>query len=153
MKLHLIRHAQAQFPEGGLDIERFLSDKGRGQARQLADFLSSKDLPNEVWCSAAQRTKETLSFIEKEHSFPVRIELNELYLCSKDLFLKKIWGSDLQKDLLIVGHNFGVSELVNYFTGELLLMDTAEYICIDFGDLSLNESSKETGVIVDRFIP
>ena len=153
MKLHLIRHANAQFPKETLDIERFLSTKGQEEAKQLAVFLSGKNLPDEVWCSAAQRTKETLSYVEKQHSFSVKKELNELYLCSKDLYLKKLWGSDLNVDLLIVGHNFGISDLASYFTGELLLMETAEYICIDFGDLSLNESSKETGVIIDRFIP
>jgi len=153
MKLHLIRHAKANYPKEMLDFDRSLSEKGRWQAEKLADYLSSKLLPSDVWCSAAQRAKETFSFIEKGHSFFNKRIVNELYLCPKDFFLKELWSLGQKEDLLIVGHNFGISDLVNYFTGELLLMDTGEYICIDFGELNLNESSKDTGTIIDRFIP
>ena len=153
MKLYLIRHAKAKYPKEMLDIDRSLSEQGRVQAEKLANFLSNKTLPTDVWCSASQRTIETLTYIEKKHSFLLKKKMNELYLCTKDYFLKELWSGNQKDDLLIVGHNFGISDLVNYFTGELLLMDTAEYICIDFGELNLNESSKGTGTIVDRFIP
>ncbi len=153
MKLHLIRHAKAKSPSEVTDFERNLSSKGKEQAEKLTHYLMGKKLPQEVWCSSAKRTVETLSFIELNHSFSVVRKMNELYLCSKDLYLKELWSTKIENDLLIIGHNFGISDLVNYFTGELVMMDTAEYICIDFGNLLINESSKDTGVIIDRFIP
>ncbi len=153
MKLHLIRHAKAQSPLQQLDFDRPLSEKGKVQANSLAAFLLDKQLPDEVWVSSASRTLETLSYLESSHSFFEKKMMDELYLCSKDVYLKKLWSKKQNGDLLIVGHNFGISDIVNYFTGELIMMKTAEYICIDFGDFNLNESSKETGIIIERFIP
>ncbi len=153
MKLHLVRHANAKSSDGVLDFNRILSGKGKLQAKNLANYLVNKKLPNEVWCSSASRTIETLSYIEKSHIFSKKKEMGELYLCSKDVYLKELWQKKTSHDLLIVGHNFGISDLVNYFTGELIVMSTAEYICIDFGGLNLSESSKDTGTIIERFIP
>ena len=67
--------------------------------------------------------------------------------------LEQLWNNTQESEILIVGHNFGISDLLNYYTGETILLGTCEYVCIDFGALKISESSKETGTISNQFRP
>ncbi|HIP32416.1 MAG TPA: hypothetical protein EYG86_06630 [Crocinitomicaceae bacterium] len=151
MKLHLIRHGKASNYIGELDFDRPLSEKGINQAKALGNFLEYKLVNNEVWCSDAVRTSETLSIIQDHVSFVKTNHRADFYLAQKEILLNQLWDNSSTNDVVIVGHNFGLSDLLNYFTDELILMQTGEYICIDFGELTLRESSKNTGVICDQF--
>ena len=151
MKLHLIRHAKATSQVGTNDISRKLSTKGILQAKGLSEYLNGKIDGCLIWCSDAARTRQTLNIIEKEFSIEKIKYKIDFYLCPKEIMLQQIWNSSLNKDLVIIGHNYGISDLLNYFTGEMISMQTGEYICIDFGELTLAESSKNTGVICDQF--
>ncbi len=151
MKLHLIRHGKAAHSIGELDFNRPLSEKGRSQAEALGKYLKKKVDNCAVWCSDANRTRETLELISKVVNFGETNYKADFYLAEKELMLGQLWKDSSQVDRVIVGHNFGISDLLGYFTGELILMQTGEYICIDFGDLTLVESSKNTGTICDQF--
>ena len=151
MKLHLIRHAKAEKPSGQSDISRNLAEKGIKQSIGLSEYLKDKLSNTIVWCSDANRTRETLKYISKNNDFNSIHYKIDLYLCSKETMLEQIWNTSADKDIVIIGHNFGISDLANYFTKELLLMQTGSYICIDFGNLMLKESSINTGRIVDQF--
>ena len=74
-----------------------------------------------------------------------------MYLGPLSNYLKIIWGIESNEDILIVGHNLGISDLVSYFTEEFIEMQTAEYICIDFELDSWIETSKGLGTISVRF--
>ena len=151
MKLHIIRHAKAAAPRGEFDIDRPLSEKGIKQAIALSNYLQNKLINCSVICSEAKRTRETLKYISEKVDFKSVAHRIDFYLCEKEVIMNELWKNESQQELVIVGHNFGISDLVNYFTDELLQMQTGEYICIDFGELSLQECSKSTGTIVDRF--
>ena len=152
MKLHLIRHAktlQATFNEN--DFNRRLMEKGISQAHALADYLKNKSINCEVWCSEATRTKETFTILNKKCNFKKVAYFSELYLCSKRTFLELLWQDISDQDLIIIGHNFGISDLANYFLNEDLEMRTGEYICIDFVNYARNETSNGLGKMNDRW--
>ena len=65
-RLLLLRHAKSSWHDPALtDFERPLNRRGRAAARAIGDYLVRNDLlPDLVLCSAAQRTRETLAFIQ-----------------------------------------------------------------------------------------
>lgn len=152
MKLHLIRHAKTLQPEiNERDFDRHLMEKGKRQAKALSEYLSERSVSFEVWCSEAVRTRETLAVLEEKSKFSNVTYMNDLYLCSAQTFLEKLWRDNSVEDLIIVGHNFGISDLASYFLEQDIELRTGEYICIDFGNYSRNETSKGLGKLYDRF--
>lgn len=152
MKIHLIRHAktlQASFNEH--DFNRHLMEKGILQANALANHLKSNSIECEVWCSDAVRTKETLAILAQKCNFKNVVFSSDLYLCSKRTFLELLWKDISNEDLIIVGHNYGISDLATYFLNEEIELRTGEYICIDFGKYARNETSNGLGIMVDRW--
>jgi phosphohistidine phosphatase len=152
MKLHIIRHAktlQASLNEN--DFNRRLMERGILQANSLADYLKSKSISCDVWCSEANRTRETLVILNEKCDFQKIEFFNELYLCSKRTFLELLWQDASDEDLIIVGHNFGISDLASYFLNDEIELRTGEYICIDFGKSARNETSNGLGEMTDRW--
>lgn len=154
MKIHLIRHAEPNSTSAsGKDIDRTLSNVGIQQADALGKYLNGRLDNCEVWCSAAQRTRLTLEGMSKSVSFGECSFYGDFHLCPKSTFLHYLWQSDSGHDLVIIGHNFGISDLLSYFTNADITMNTSEYICIEFEDLGRKELSQSTGVIIDRYRP
>lgn len=152
MKLHLIRHAKTLQPEiNERDFNRHLMEKGKRQAKALAKYLDELSVSCEVWCSEAVRTRETLTILQQKCKFSSVTYMNDLYLCSAKTFLEKLWRDNSEEDLIIVGHNFGISDLAAYFLEEDIELRTGEYICIDFGNYKRNETSKGLGRLYDRW--
>lgn len=153
MKLHLLRHAKTHAEsDTGQDFDRKLTERGYRQCADLKDHLLEKDLGSlTVWCSTAQRTQETWALVNTGLLVNHMELKHELYLCEHAVFLKKIWGQIGTNDLLIVGHNFGISQLASYFIGDDLVMKTSEFITIAFPFDQWVEVSRETGTIHHRY--
>lgn len=155
MNLFLIRHAKTEVTStSGKDFDRELSKKGRLQAEKLNEFITKFDFNDvDVWCSDAVRTKQTLSYIDTQ--FPsTNIEFkNELYLASSSSIKEQIWNSKSDKDLLIIGHNEGISEIASYFTGDDVLLKTATFLFITFDAASRQEWSADLGKIQTVYRP
>jgi len=139
MRLYVLRHGQAQ--NGNKDFKRGLTEKG---IEQIKSVKSNGLIPEnmEVWSSSAQRTLESskILFTEKQVKY-----IDDLYLASSQEILKMIWTSNITTDLLIIGHNPGLSDLANYFLDDNISMSTGELIGINFENLQLNETSRGTG--------
>lgn len=150
MKLHLIRHAKTnQISPTGRDIDRELLPKGWAQL----EILKKKIKPGQddvILSSSSARTRQTSEIL-----FPLSPVhfIDDFYLCSVKTFLEHIWKQQNSSDLWIIAHNFGISDLVEYFTNDELEMRTSEYICISFDIDSWMEASRSTGTIIDRFRP
>ena len=154
MKLHLVRHGKAEREsKSGHDFDRSLNDKGIAQTISLGKYLAPKIGELEVWCSDAARTRETLSSILRSCKFQSPKYFVDLYLCSKQDLLTHLWHRQSNEDLVIIGHNFGISDLLSYFVEDNIEMRTSEYYCIDFGELASNETSQGTGIVIDQYRP
>ncbi len=155
MKLYLIRHTKTEkTARSGNDFDRKLAEKGLLQAEKLNDFIAKFDFNNvDIWCSDAVRTKQTLSYIDS--LLPsTNIEFkNELYLASVTEIKELIWDTESDKDLLIIGHNEGISDIASYFLGEDIHLKTATFIEISFEAKSRQEWSADLGRIKSVFRP
>lgn len=154
MKLHLLRHAKTdQWSVTGRDFDRRLLPKGIAQSNVLGEHLPGMNV-QQVWCSSAVRTRETLSILQHYQSFKDVQYSDGLYLCSREDLLKSLWNHKQSGDVFIIGHNFGISDLATYLTDEHIELRTCEYICIEFaGAKSWAETSGGTGDIRYRYRP
>lgn len=153
MKLHLLRHAKTvQSVASGRDIDRILLEKGQKQAALLASFFSGKS-NLEIHCSSSVRTRQTLEFIH-ESLLDSHIHFSEeLYLCSAIEMLNYVNKLPTSKDILIIGHNEGISDFATYLCEEFIHFKTAEYCCLETNCSSWSELSKGTAILKERFRP
>ena len=147
MIIHLLRHAKTEvFSNTGKDFDRKLAPKGHQQCKKLQAIISDAlGEETKIFSSSARRTRETAQFIfedQKEILF-----FDELYLVSKDDLIAFISNQEEAKEILIIGHNFGISELASYFTGKQIILKTGGFVSIDFPDFSANELSASIGII------
>ena len=150
MQLHILRHAKAEpIAPGQDDFDRDLASKGLLQAenigKQLSQFLPV-DLP--VFCSTSNRTMQTAELIQREISFEYVFCRNELYLATREQLLEFIWSIEGNSDILIIGHNDGISSLASYFANEFISLSTAEFVTIDFEVETWGETSEGNGSIL-----
>ncbi len=117
-KIILIRHADA-VDNHTLDSERTLSTLGEEQLVLLKENFAALNLSNElpVYVSSSLRTQKTLNAIQDVLSIKRIYVENKLYLASKDTLLNKIQSqSHEMTDIVIIGHNPGLSDLVSYLS-------------------------------------
>jgi phosphohistidine phosphatase len=77
----------------------------------------------------------------------------ELYLAGLEELLQFIWNLKSQKDIFIIGHNEGLSELASYLSGSFIHLKTCGYIQLEFVCESSEEMSKDCGIIRESFRP
>lgn len=152
MKLYLVRHAKTEpFHLSGKDHNRQLLPRGRQQARDLSAFLhSSAHSIRKVLCSDAKRTKETWKLLAD--NCPATVEFHEkLYLAEHLEILKLISQQKDATDLMILGHNDGISALASYLTGDNLHMKTGALLVLEFHGESWNELSADTATLIQSY--
>ncbi|MCW2886397.1 MAG: putative phosphohistidine phosphatase, SixA [Streptosporangiaceae bacterium] len=114
--LIVLRHAKAEHTLGRADPDRSLTGRGRRDARAAGDWLRADGLrPDQVLCSTAQRTRETLEGLGLDA--PVSYEPG-IYDNDVDTLLDLIrqTGDDV-RTLLLVGHNPSFHQLVLDLSG------------------------------------
>ena len=156
MRLYLLRHAKTdQFSLSGKDFDRKLLKKGLLQATELGKYFHENKIdPPFLFCSTAARTRQTLSTIQKEHEFHAQtIFRDDLYLSEKENLLSLLWTQEHTDDILIIGHNDGISEFASYLTDDYIELKTGELIVIEFTADSWKETSKGLGKIGERYRP
>ena len=153
MLLFLIRHAAAQNnSKTGKDFDRSLTKKGVMQAQKLGDYISSLNvIMQHVYVSTSQRTRETAKYAL--HSISNIKYENSLYLPDSKELLKFINDLEINGNLLILGHNEGISSLASYLTNQYVGLSTANSVIIEFDCENSHEISGETGRLIDFFSP
>lgn len=151
MKLYLLRHAKTnQQSPTGKDFDRRLLPKGHAQCALMQRHLEVTQEVH-ILCSSAQRTRETLKGIDLSN---MDVEFrDDLYLCSRETLLHAIWECQSDKDLMIIGHNFGISDLAEYLLEGYIEMRTCELLVFDFEINTWQEVSKGLGELTDRYRP
>ncbi|GAB4535688.1 MAG: histidine phosphatase family protein [Roseibium sp.] len=121
MRLLLLRHAKSDWDNPGLDdIDRPLNSRGKAASIRMGRYLVDNALvPNQILCSTARRSRETLSRILPclPHEAQIHLLL-DLYQQSEDDYLplvRKHGGR--APNLLVIGHNPATEDTAATLTG------------------------------------
>jgi phosphohistidine phosphatase len=116
----------------------------------------SSPKPSLVICSPSKRTTETLHFFLPSLKLDlenVRFEKALYEAGMQDLVSILENLPDSEESVLIIGHNPGLSILVDYYTGNELDMPTCGYAEITFQIDSWSELSRNTGLLISFEYP
>lgn len=121
-QLTLLRHAKSSWDSAELaDIERPLNDRGKRDAPTMGQRLRRRGArPSLIITSPAVRARRTAKIIAREIGYPVEFIQREdqLYLATPDQILEILGRQDNSfRDILLCGHNPGLTELANRLTG------------------------------------
>lgn len=111
--VYLLRHAKSSWKSGLPDHERPLAPRGRRAGKAICLQLQKQGIePEQVLCSTARRTRETLELIEPAlGTADVQIE-PELYGASRDELLDRLRSvPDGVGSVMLIGHNPGLQLL------------------------------------------
>jgi phosphohistidine phosphatase len=146
--VHLLRHAKTEVSSiSGRDFDRRLAPKGHQQCVELQKIVQTNiSSKTNILCSSANRTKETAAIVFDEGRSIDYFE--SLYLSDLSGLLAFIWKQESDTDMLIIGHNFGISELASYVTGKQVGMRTCGFVSIDFKSFTAKEVSNSNGALI-----
>ncbi|PWE27719.1 phosphoglycerate mutase [Pararhodobacter marinus] len=111
-RLILTRHAKSSWDDPTMaDKDRPLNARGQAAAADLGQWLASRgDIPDEVLCSDAARTRETWEGIAASLDSQPRLILKPaLYHASADVMLAVLRHAT-GSTVMMIGHNPGISE-------------------------------------------
>jgi phosphohistidine phosphatase len=114
----IVRHAKAESGEGRADHDRRLTDRGLRTAAEAGRWLAERlPEPGEVWCSSAVRAVQTWEQMAPALRAPEAQVSRDLYLADARDLAERLRGAT--GDLVVVGHNPTLEEVVHALTGEL----------------------------------
>lgn len=135
--LIILRHGKAEpYDAKPNDYDRTLTERGRRNAIEMGQFIMKRfGVPELILSSGARRAAETAILVGKELKYPIeKILLKEdLYLASVRRIFKVITGiPDENSSGLLVGHNPGLTALVNEMGIRLDNLPTCSAVCFSF---------------------
>ena len=154
-KITLLRHGDSLFQDSSVnDWSRPLSPEGEKDGHNVAKFIKDcHPLPSKIISSNARRTIETVKILLEKNKWDSEI-LNvdkELYLASANLLTEKIQSqSESINDLIIVGHNPGLSELSSSLLKQSIYLTTSGCVSLNI-NLDLWDLQAES-IISDKNI-
>ena len=116
-QLFVLRHAKSSWDDPGLDDhERPLAPRGRRAVKLLGDHLRDRGVePEQVLCSSARRTRETLAGVNPTGE---RLVEPQLYSASCDDVIARLRQVPEETgSVMVVGHNPAMQLLVLRLTG------------------------------------
>jgi phosphohistidine phosphatase len=147
--LFLLRHAKAVSTSEALrDLDRSLSDQGREQAERVGKYLKQQNISFDlVLSSTALRARETTELVltAAGSTSEVRYE-QRIYEASAQQLLELVCEIEKEKnEVLLVGHNPGLEELLKRLTGRFETMGTSTLAKIALGASAWTEAVAEKG--------
>ncbi len=124
-KLLLIRHAQTEDLAKGKDINRSLTARGSLDCELMSERLIKQNFfPDCIILSPAMRTQQTSTKLLNHLGLNSinKVVCNGLYQASASFILDEIsLVNSKVNSLVIIGHNPGISELLNFMGNKILL--------------------------------
>ena len=136
--LYLVRHAKSSWGHPGLtDFNRPLLDTGIKRNRKIIRYLNEKNISVDLIISSpAVRTLETAKLIASGIDYPIENICQEpvLYEAGLNDYLNVIYDApDEINSLMVVGHNFTITHVANFFLGpEIEMLPTSGLVAISF---------------------
>jgi phosphohistidine phosphatase len=131
-KLYLLRHGQADWPDWNRpDDERPLTAKGRKEMNEVAAVLAAREVrPDVLLASPLPRALQTAQIAAEALGLPVTVEPS-LGSGFGEPALRKILTQHAGRDVMLVGHEPSLSEIVESITGAVIVMPKAGLVRID----------------------
>lgn len=148
MKSHillLMRHAKSDWSDyASADFDRTLTDRGKRDAKKMGAWLKEKKIiPDMIVSSPAARAKRTALIVGRKTGIdPAGILWDRrIYDAALDDLLEVVAGHAQKSGrLLLIGHNPGLEELLNYLSRDQpeansagKVMTTAAIAILDYG--------------------
>jgi phosphohistidine phosphatase len=147
--LYLLRHAKSSWKDETLrDFDRPLKGRGRKAAQLVGQVLAEEKLESPlVISSPAVRARETTELVLESAGLKVKPRFEErIYEADVRTLLAIVKAiPDSSGVALIVGHNPGFENLLDYLTGDSRHMPTAALAKIEFDVESWSEVAEESG--------
>ena len=144
----LLRHAKSSWKDAGqTDHARPLNKRGLRDAPRMGRLIAEQNLtPNLIVSSSAVRAMHTAKAVaEAIDSLAPLVEEDELYLASPRAYIDTArYLEESFQRILFVGHNPGISELINALTGCDTVMPTAALAQIELPINQWNRLSRQT---------
>ncbi len=154
-RLHLLRHAKAKaFSNTGTDFDRELHDKAESQLKMVNQYLQIQNPTlSKIFCSSAKRTRQSLKALTSINTSSEINYSDDLFLASSNQLLRFLCENGQGDEIMLVGHNEGLSELAAYLTNKHIHLETANYCVVELNVENWNEVSENTGKIEVLFSP
>jgi phosphohistidine phosphatase len=128
-RLLLLRHAKSSWGDPALaDFERPLNERGLRAAPLVGRFMREQKLrPDLVLSSPAERARETARLVAEAAGLAAPLRFDErIYEATAARLLEVVsQAEEGAQELLLVGHNPGLEDLLALLTGEARRMPTA----------------------------
>ena len=121
-RLTLVRHAKSSWDDpSAADHDRKLNRRGERDAPMMGQRLFDRGArPSLMLTSTAKRARKTARLVAKQLGYPIEFIQGEaeLYLASPDTIVDVVAQQDDGfNDVMLFGHNPGITELANRLTG------------------------------------
>lgn len=117
MRLILMRHAKSDWYSGAADdFSRPLSERGVHDARAMGRWLAASDyLPEQVLCSPARRTRDTLELVAAGAATDLAARttwVEALYHSSAETIAEALAEHARAGAVMVLGHNPGLEDFL-----------------------------------------
>ncbi len=127
--LFLLRHAKSSWQDASLpDFERPLNERGQRAAPLIGNFMRRQKLhPQLILCSPAERARQTIALVQEAAALKAELRYDERIYEATVARLRAVVSQIDEKAsrALLVGHNPGMEELLQFLTGEVRHFPTA----------------------------
>lgn len=133
--LFLLRHAKSTWHDPNLaDFDRPLNARGRRAAELIGTFLKKeKTTPDLVLSSPAVRARETIEIVIKTAKLPLELRYDQRIYEASSIILVEVISQieDDKTNVLLVGHNPGMENLLELLTGRVEHLATGTLAKVD----------------------
>ncbi len=155
--LWLIRHGKSDWSSAGQsDFERPLNPRGHRNGQRMQEWYADAAHPPEwIWCSAAERTRQTCRYAAAGFRVPDECVLFEqgLYLASPDTLLDQVRATpDDVSSVAVIAHNPGISQLISLLADDPALADLPTFATACFASEAAWQDSTPEGFTLDAIV-
>ena len=149
--LYLIRHAKSSWSQLDLDdVDRPLNKRGKRDAPFMGERLKKYGVyPDLVYTSPAKRARKTAGYICTAVGYPPDriVRKKDIYTSDMNILLEVVRKAPEDvATLFLVGHNYVLTDLAEYLTGETLVnVPTSGIVSIIFAGDSWQEAGEGRG--------
>ena len=150
-----MRHAKSSWKYHDLsDHERPLNKRGRKAAVKIAkELIRLEWIPNKLYSSDSTRTKETWAKMNK-HIKEVDVEFSHQFYHSKPKKIMKNIPDDLEhENIMILSHNPGCADFLEYLCGEWHRMPTAATALLTIKDSTKSWKEDKNWILEELLLP